>query len=1134
MIHLYFAKSLLLWGVLCTFCGAAWAQQTVSGTVTSVDDGGGLPGVNVLLKGTSAGTVTDIEGHYNINVTSDDDVLVFSFVGYVTEEVPVNGRSEIDMALAEDVASLEEVVVTALGVEREKKAIGYAVTELKGQEIAQSSTVSPVLALKGKVSGVDIAPTEGGAFGGSRVTIRGNSTLGSNNQPIFVVDGVIIDNDLSGGSEWGGADWGNNLKNLNADNYESVTVLKGAAATALYGSRALNGAIEIITKKGSARQGIGVDVSQTLNVKQAYAGPAFQNIYGEGAPPGYDNSLPDMFDPSGAFHLNSQGEPYLEGTTGGNWVPISYGHPMDGSRVRDWDGEWINYTPQPDNFLDLYDNGLYSNTNVTLNGGSDKSTFLVSTSYTKENGTFPRNTFDRLGLFTKVTHKLNEFVSTQIGADYARSTSQNPPSSIGQYFITGSWPRNYNTSKWRNKYQASHGGIPNSDYGDPLASVPGSDVWFKVYENTATSLEESLRLTGDVTFNLTDWFNVKVNGYINNYYTKGEGKELGEGYANAGGAYRLEHARKEQNDIQLWLNVNKNLTPDLFFRLSLIGERWRNEETFTRVQTDGGLTVPGQYTIGNSLNNPRVSAGFLDRDNGILGSKELSSVYSFMDVEYQDMLFLQLTARNDWSSTLTYANGSGNNSYFYPSASLSWVFSEMFPLPSLMSSGRLRASWARVGNDFEPYSINPGFDSKGVLQSPNGDIVRYGFINNEVPNPDLRPEEKQSIEFGADVRFLNDRLGIDLTYYKENTFNQILRIPVPIESGVGSQLINAGNIQNQGLELALNATPLILGDFRWDLNVVFTRNRNKIIELYPGVTEFNLEGSSSYGNTRVATMAYVGQQYGVLVSDSKPKEFMNENDPADPRNGLPVLLWNDAQRGAYMSRSYEQEIVGDMNPDFLAGITTAFAYRGFYASVLFDVKMGGDISTYSGRYGTSYGLFESTLANRDAAHGGFEWTSSWTGNSYDDGFIPEGVFEEGTIVQMKNANGDMVDNEVGGMTYRDAYEQGLVEPVHGGYWHFKNNSWSLGVMNDAVIQENSYVGIREATIGYRFPRAFAEKLHLTSLGVSFFGRDLGFLYKSLKDNLNPFSIRSNRSGSAHEWQQSPYVRTLGGTIQLGI
>jgi len=1097
----------------------------VTGKVTDLSANNPLPGVNVVVKGTANGTITDINGEYKINVSNDDDVLIFSFVGYTSEEVPVNGRSRVDVTLAEDIASLNEVVVTALGVEREKKAIGYAITEIEGQEISKSATLSPVLALQGKVAGVDIAPTEGGAFGGSRITIRGNSTLGNNNQPIFVVDGVIVENNTSGGSEWGGADWGNELKNLNSDNFESVTILKGAAATALYGSRALNGAIVIVTKKGRERKGIGVDVSQTINTKRVYDGPAFQNVYGEGAMPGYDNSLPDIYNPSGAFKLNSDGQPFLEGVNG--WVPISYGHKMDGSQVIDWDGETINYTPKPDNYLQLYENGLYSNTNVTLNGGTDKSTFIVSSSYTDEKGTFPRNAFDRLSLFSKVTHRLNDVISTQVSANYSRSNSQNPPTNIGQYFITGSWPRNYDTQKWKDNYKASHGGIPSANYNDPAASVPGHGVWFSVYENTAIRLEESLRLTGDVTFRLTDWFDVQVNGYVNNYYTKIEEKQLGQGYSNEGGFYKLEHVRNEQNDVQLWMNFYQDFTPDISARLSVIGEHWTNKETFSRSQTSGGLIVPGQYTIGNSKDRPTTAAGYR-------GGRELSSVYSFLDLEYKSMLFLQATARNDWSSTLTYSDGSGNNSYFYPSASLSWVFSETWNMPSFLSFGKVRASWAHVGNDFSPYSINPGFNSKGVLQSFNGDIVRYGFNSSRVPNLNLRPEDKKSVELGLDIRLLNDRIGLDFTYYKENTYNQIMSIPVPSESGVGSQLINAGDIQNQGIELALNTTPVVVGDFRWDLNVVFTRNRNKIVELYPGVTEFNLEGNATYGNTRVATMAYVGEEYGVLVSDSKPKVFMSENDPSDPRNGMNILTWHDAQRGAYTTRSYEKQVVGNMNPDFLAGITSSFSYKGLYASVLFDVKIGGDISTYSGRYGTAYGLFESTLENRDKEHGGFEWTSSWTGNSYDDGYIPEGVFEEGTIVQMKDANGNIIENEVGGLTYQEAYEQGLVEPTHGAYWHWKNNSWGGGVINDAVVQENSYVGIREANIGYTFPRSITDKLRLNSLSIMFFGRDLGFLYKTLNDNLNPFSIRSNRAGSAHEWQQAPYIRTVGGTVKIGI
>ncbi len=1097
---------------------------TITGKVTD-ENGEGLPGASIVVKGSTQGTTSDMDGNFKLTVP-DNATIVVSYVGYMNAEIAVDSRAVYDISMQPDAEQLEEIVVTALGVEKSVKSLGYSMTKLEGKEISKSSTVSPVLALKGKVAGVDIAPTEGGVFGGSRITIRGNSTLKENNQPIFVIDGIIMDNNISGGSEWGGDDWGNDLKNLNSDDFETVSVLKGAAATALYGARALNGAIVITTKKGSARKGIGVDVTQTFNTKHVYDGPDFQNVYGEGAPPGYDAGYDDIYNPAGGFKLDGNGDPFIEGTTGG-WVPISYGPKMDGSRIKDWNGEWINYTPKPDNYKQVFERGFYSNTNVSFNGGSEKSTFIVSISNTSEKGTFPRNKFNRTSYFTKATHRLNDFISAQVGASYSISTAQNPPTNIMQNFITGAWPRNYDAEKWKKNYRAPHGGVPSATYNDANVAIPGHGTWFSIYENTNQSIEESLRLTGDVTFTVTDWFNVKLNGYVNNYYTKSENKQLGQGFANEGGYYSLGHTRKEQNDLQLWLNFNKELTSDISARLSIIGEKWQTKETFNTSNTDGGLVVPGQYTISNSRNRAATSAG-------IRGGKQLNSVYFFTDLEWRDQVFLQVTGRKDWSSTLTYSDGTGNNSYFYPSVSASWVFSQSFAnLPSFMDFGKVRASWAHVGNDYSPYSINAGFKSQDVLQSLNGDLQKYTFNSSQVPNLNLRPEDKKSIEMGVDLRFFEGRLGFDFTYYVENTYNQILSIPVPSESGVGSQLINAGNIQNKGIELALNTTPVVVGDFRWDLDFNFTRNRNKIIELYDGVTEFNLHGSSGYGNTRVSTMAFVGDAYGVLISDSKPKIYQNESNPDDPKNGMPLLTWHASQRGGYMTRSQEREKVGDMNPDFLAGINTRFSYKNLYASVLFDIKIGGDISTYSGRYGTAYGLFESTLANRDLEHGGFTWTS-WQGKTYNDGYIPNGVFAEGSIVEMTDGSGNTIQNDVSGMTYKEAFEQGLVDPTHGGWWHWKNNTWGGGVITDAVVQENSYVGIREVLVGYNFPSTITDKLKVNSLSVSLFGRDLGFLYKSLKDNLNPFSIRSNRAGSAHEWQQSPYVMTLGGTIKVGI
>jgi iron complex outermembrane receptor protein len=1002
-------KVLLLIATFIALIGNAMAQFKVSGTVVSESDGLGLPGVTIAEKGTSNGTLTDADGKFTINVNSGKSTLIFSFVGMKTVEEPVNNRTVIDVKLrAEDIA-VDEVVVTALGIKREAKALGYAVTQVDGSKLAESTTISPVNALQGRAAGVDIAPSEGGIFGGTKITIRGNSTLKGNNMPIFVVDGVIIDNAVSGGSQWGGVDWGNDLKNLNSDEFESVSVLKGAAATALYGSRALNGAIVITTKKGKERKDLGVHISQRFNVKDVYDGPAFQNVYGEGAPPGYDSRYEDIYAPQNSFLINAQGEPYLEGASGDWWVPLSFGHKMDGSRVRDYENNWITYDPQPNNAIDAFQTGYQSDTNITLDGGGENSTFLISLSHFDEKGNYPGNTFTRESVYSKVTRDFNKYLSAELGISYSNSNPKNPPQYMMQNFITGNWARNYNTSYWRKHYKAEHGGIPQADYNDPGASIPGADIWFDIYENSRSRIEESLRLTGKLKLNVTDWFNAVVDGYLNNYYIKSEEKILGSGYRNAGGSYTLKHSRKEQYDAKLWLNFHKQFENSLDASLSVVGEHWETANSYTGAWTNGGLIVPGNYSLANSKNEPGQEAG-------VDGTKILESIMFFSDLSYKDQLFLSITGRNDWSSTLVYADGSGTFSYFYPSVSTSWLFSETFEMPRWVNYGKLRASWAHVGNDYNIYDINPGFSRTGTVISYNGDLPRYSFKNNTMPNLNIRPEDKKSIEFGLEGKLLDSRIGFDVAYYKENTYNQILSIPENFYTGVSGQLINAGNIQNQGVEIQVNLVPIKMKDFSWDLTLNYARNRNKVIDLYGDITEYNLYESWNYGNTRIGTVAIVGGDYGVLMSDSKPAVYNNTSNPNDPKNGMPLLRWNASQRGGYMFRSYEKSIVGNMNPDFTGSVLTGFTYKSFRLEALFDIKIGGDISTYSGRYGTAYGLFESTLAYRDLEHGGFQWTSSWTGNTYQDGYIPEGVFEPGTIVKMKTSTGQVINNDVSGMT----------------------------------------------------------------------------------------------------------------------
>ncbi len=1084
-------------------------ERTITGTVTFAEDNSPLPGVNVLVVGTQRGTITDIDGDYSLELPEGAEELRFSYIGMAPQVVPIPSDTDVvDIEMQVSASAMDALVVTALGIERQKRTIGYSSTSLTGDNVSVSSAINPVDALQGRVSGVDIQQTDGGTFGGSRITLRGNSVLGENNQPIFVVDGVVYDNQISGGSQWsvGGDDWGNQLKNLNPDEFESVNVLKGAAATALYGSRAINGVVEITTKRGSARPGIGVRFSQRTHIKDPYDGPAFQNLYGPGTIPGAASGLNDPFNVGNEFYVDSQGRPYYQRTQ------LSYGPRMDGqTMVLDLDGEtMIPNNPTPDNFLDLYERGFYSNTNLQFDGGNETTTFLVSGTNTAETGTTPNNDFNRSSIFTRVTHDISDLISADVGLSYSHSKAKNPPrSDFQQSFITSPYFRNYDTDKWDDQYMADHGGVPSTDYGDPLGSVPGLNRFFTIYEDSHERIEESLRLTTKVKFNITDWFNIDVDGYINNYYINSEDKELGQGYANAGGSYALGHERREEYDGKVFFNFLGQLNEDLFGSITFGAEHLNTEASSSRAWTDGGLTVPGQYFINNSINTPNTSAS-------IFGTKQLNSVLSYANLEYKEQLFLNVTARNDWTSTLTYSDGSGNNSYFYPSASLSWLAGQTFDLPDYLTYAQLRVSYAEVGNDYDIYSINPGFSHQGNLQSLTGqNLVRVGYTSNVVPNLNLQPERKKAWEIGADIRMFDERIGLDVTWYKENTINQILEIPVPYETGVNAQLINAGNIQNRGIEVALNTRLIESTDLRWGMDFTYTRNRNMIKSLHEDISRYNLYESATYGNLRVGTVAFVDEEWGVLYSDSAPA--------VDPETGMKLLNWTSAYRSAYYVRSGEQQKVGNMNPDFLGSMSSDLYYKGFSLSFLLDVKIGGDVVNYVGRYGVAYGNLESSLKYRDEAHGGISWTSEYDGVTYNDGVIPEGIFVDGTTIE---------GVDVGGMTYQEAYDQGIVEPTHAGGWHYWNNSWGTGVINDNVVHENSYIGIREVMLGYDLPLSITEELQVTNVRVSVFGRDLGFLYKTMPDNIHPFSVRSTNAGAAHVWGVMPYVRTLGVNLNI--
>jgi iron complex outermembrane recepter protein len=1100
--------------------GVVTAQNvTITGKVTSSDDGLPIPGASVVQKGTTQGVSTDVNGLYKISVPKGAS-LSFSFMGMKSQEIVVADQTVINVVLESAMYAMNEVVVTALGITKEKKSLGYSVAELKGEKLGKSTGASTVNDLQGLVTGLLITKTDGGVFGGSRINIRGNSTLGGNNQPIYIIDGIVVDNETSGGSQWGGTDWGNNLKNLNPDDFETVSVLKGAAATALYGSRAMSGVILITTKKGKATKGVGLEISQTSSIEVPYAGQDFQNEYGVGGIAGYCTELVDRFAPQDYFGLNGDNEKtvYL-----GDWGSYSWGPKMEGQLVRDYNDTWAKFSPHPKNMLVPFNNGVQTNTNVALTGSSGNTTYYVSYSYKNQSGIYPGNKTIRNSIAVNIGQQMTKWLKLEANAAYVTSDNENPPNrALYSEFIYQTFPRSFDTQKFYKHYKASHGGIPLYDYGDVNWRVPGNSLFYGVYENKYISIEDNTRIRLSVTADLTSWLKAKIEGDYNEYTTEGETKEPGQGYMNEGGSYSMSHQRKFQNSLSAQLIATKELLPDLTGNLIFGAERFYTVTSGNNAWTNGGLNPVNVFTISSSKNSPGVSAW----KNA---EKLLWSSYYVANLDYKGQFFLDMTGRNDWSSTMVYPDETGHMSYFYPSFTGSWIFSQTFSLPSWFDFGKARLAYAIVGSGTDPYILtNPNTYTKSdyVIPSFNGDLPLYDYTTTSVYNPNIKPQKKHEIEFGLDIRFFQNRLGLDFTYYKNNTKNQILSNDVPYQSGVTSIMFNAGNIQNQGIEMTIHTTPIRTSDITWDVDFNYTRNRNKILSLYPGIDTYNLYESATYGNTRIGTYAVVGGEWGVLMSDSAP--LMDEG------TNTPVLRWSSGNRGVLEYRTGTVKKVGSMAPKYFGGINSTFTYKNFVLGLLIDGKIGGQISSYHGRYGAGTGVFKESLKGRDAEHGGITWTSSWTGNTYHDGIIPDGVFADGQSIQMKDGSGNTVTHDVSGMTYKAAVDAGYAEPSHLSYTYYQINSWSNGVINKNVLMEDSYIALREISLGYRVPQEIASKLGAQAINILLYGRNLGYLYNTMTNHLNPEVQTSNEAGAAHEWMQAPYSRTFGFKLNLNF
>lgn len=969
---------------------ATYAQNDiVSGSVTD-ESGGVLPGVTVINKGSLAGTVTDIDGKYRIEV-GVNATLTFSFVGYLTKDVPVGSRSVVDVAMEPDLVSLDEVVVTALGLTREKESLGYAVQELEGNELNPSNDPNIVNSLSGKIAGVQV--TSGGSTVGasSRIVIRGNASFGDN-QPLFVVDGTPIDNTTTNLAGAGGVDWGNTASDLDVNNIESVSVLKGATAAALYGSRATNGVILITTKRGNQNGNkIGVDVSSSVIVDDPSYFPAFQNEYGGGW-----NGSEYIYDqyqannPGSNLSYNEYAKQfsynYVDGLGGGvsDSGPINWGPRLDAGLLLDqWstgpNSPWVS---RPGNIDDYFRTGVNLENNVAISASGEKAYGRVSFTNLDTKGIIENTDQRQNTINASFTLTPSDRITANANVSYLKKESDNIPNNgYSGAIVNYAWrQRDFDTNYARQIFE---------EQGNEGYMFPNQDNPFYSLRNTTSFFRDRTFGNASIDYKINDWLSILGRGGIDFYneYRKditqaGTSRNMRRGM---GGQFNQTQIYSKETNLDLILSFDKRFG-DFEFD-ALVGANYRNNVNKSMFMRANDLTVPDLHTITNAKGNPSVS--MYD------GEWETNSLFFSANGSYKDYLYLGVTGRNDWSSTLP----SDKWSYFYPSVSLGFVLTEALQLQSnLLSYAKLRGSWARVGGDTDPYQLDRTY-SAGTFNS-----VATFRPTSTLPPTNLLPEETESYEIGAELRFFNSRVNLDVTYYNQLTANQILEVATSRTTGYGAMLLNAGEIQNSGVELMLNAEAINTpSGFSWDVTVNWAKNRSVVNELFGDLESYRI--SRGFGGATL--LGIPGQEWGILwglpfVRDDNGSVVVNNN-------GIPLT-------------TNEGTNLGNVTPDFTGGLRNSFRFNGFNLSALLDVRKGGDFFSTSAWHSYPTGTYEVTTRNN--------------------------VRETGLIVDGVNEGGSPNDIRVSAQDY------------FGGSWMWNNHEYS--------ILDGSFVKLREVVLGYSF------------------------------------------------------------------
>lgn len=1071
---------------LCTLFSATslYAQQTLTGTVR--DANGPISGATVAIKGTDRGTQTKTNGTFSIKV-SQGETLRISMVGYRQQEIKIGTSNTLDVVLIEDASSLDEVIVTAMGVKKEKRSLGYASTTISTEDLAdKGSAMNALTSMYGTVPGLKLNLTAMGPGGGINVNIRNAVAFSesSNVRPLFVIDGIPM------------LDWqtdinrnpGNGLNDLNMDDIQSFEVLRGAKASLLYGSQGANGVILITSKAGRKRPGYGIDVNLSHQFDSPWILQELQNEFGSGYPVGW-GSYGNNYTEYGFYKRNNQAA----------YAPVTYnfGPRFNGEEILYYDNTMKPYVAQPNNIRDLYRNGYTSTANVSIQGGGSQGGYRLA--YTNKNykGIFEGFNIKENKVTFNGNMSLTDNVNLQLVSTYSNSFNHNPPNQNQDAFVTYGVPRNLDVKELRNQIIDPETGyffwymnniqsqyVSGSIVRENLAKNYLYSQQKDKYDNNRNHFTNSLNLDIKINKNLSlssiggfDWI---INDY-NTYETLR--RPLSQG---TGGSAGLRTQQDIRWNAQSMLRYEKDLTPNWNVSSFIGGVYQSSSFRMLSRTTNGGFITADWESLKNSKNDLRYS-------DSKIGSDVLYGLFASAQFSYKNRLFIDLQGRNDWSSILP----PSNNSYFYPGASASWIFSESLNIPEWLNMGKVRASWADVGRPGARYFGN------NVYAIGSYDNAIYYSASSTIPPINLKPERKREFEIGFDTKFLKSRIGLEFSYFTSNNYNQIMPLSVASSTGYTNIGINAGKVSTTGYEFALTGTPIKNKDFSWDIIINGSASKPMVKELDKGITTQNLWGASG---SRIVAQA--NQPYGQILV--KPYAVTENGER---------LVNND---GTYYTDPTKDKVVGKITPDFIGGLINNFSYKGLTLGLNFDASFGSTLISQTNMYLIGNGSSKETIAGRDEASGGLPYyinnNGSYIGLPSHNSALPGDskypmIFHDGVILPGVKQDGTPNDKIINAA---DKY---------GYFWQ------SFMDIQEDVVYKNDYIKLRNITLSYALPKSITSKMKFERLVVSAFMNNVGYIHRTMP-NVDPES--NNGTNVFYENNAFPSTRSYGLSLRASF